>query len=486
MTRVAILGGVLFGLLTLAVSWSETGRVSYDPRSDMAEYATVAYNIVNHGRFDRRSPGDGSARAYMRREPGYPAYLAAVFATVPGFSALSPDCLRNDDCAAADAARLRHEQTAAVLAAVLVAGTFVAACFVTGHWLPAALAGLLCLLCLLILPYDFLGSRLIALFLLGHSVLAFAVWRRPHVVTGVVAGIALGLLVLTEAVFQYWLAVLPLVCAAGLWRDAERRRSHLLPVVTMLSTALALVLPWMVRNAVHAGEFSVASGGGEVLAIRAEYGRMTWSEVLGAFAYHMPVGGKRDRAAVMRWLEPEEFSYSRFDRGNPEGFYRRSKNNTGYVAARMGEDRIAAGRTWDQAKKRAALEMIGEDWIKHVVLTFAFAENGLRIGSNNVGVLFISALGLMLVLSWRRRDLALFFLLLPVTYSFFFHAALTHFLARYSRPFVPVLAIAFALAAKEVWALRGRPSRRRREPRAGPARGSHSPASAVDRPPRPG
>ena len=474
----------------------------------MAEYATVAYNIVNHGRFDRRSPGDGPARTYMNREPGYPAYLAAAFATVPGFSALSPDCLRNDDCAAADAARLRHEQAAAVLAAVLVAATFVAACFATGQWLPAALAGLLCLL---FLPLEFSGSRLIALFLLGHSVLAFAVWRRPRVVTGVLAGIALGLLVLIEAVFQYWLAILPLVCAVGLWRDAERRRSHLLPVAAMLIAALASSLPWMVRNAVHAGEFSVASGGGEILAIRAEYGRMTWPEVLGAFAYHMPVGGKRDRAAVRRWLEPEEFSYSRFDRGNPEGFYRRSKNNTGDVAARMGEDRIATGRTRDQAKKRAALEMIGEDWIKHVVLTFAFAENGLKIWFNNftalkdrygedtwrifqfrssyylpVGVLFISALGFMLVLSWRRRDLALFFLLLPVTYSFFFHAALTHFLPRYSRPFVPVLAIAFALAAKEVWAFRGRPSRRRRELRAGPARASHSPASAVDRPPRPG
>lgn len=593
MTRLSLVGGVLFGVLTLVLLWPERGYFSIHPRNDMFQYVTFAFNIIHHGDFDLRPPDTRSIISNpkrMQREPGYPAYLAAVFSTVPGFRALSLDCVRDDECAAAEPVRLRLSQADAVVSAVLVAATFYAAGFVTGSGLLAALAGLLCLF---LLPAPKSGAHLIALLLLGHSVLAFAAWRRPRVVTGVLGGIALGLLVLTEAVFQYWLAILPLVCAAGLWRDAGRRRSRLLPTMAaMMFAALALSLPWMVRNAVQVGPFSIASGGATVLGIRAEYGRMTWSEVRGAVAYYLPLPDDEVRRAAMRWLEPEEFSYRRFDRDNAEGFYRRFKAGTGDVGKRammvlsrearglllpslsvgavyevqirvrvgeewsepsapattgpvqppsvsrypalgqareslataapaqpptgltaewVGEDvelswddpgvsgitgsqfRVRGSgetnwRPWrdmwgwwlaasavDTIVKPVALEFIREDWLKHLALTLAFAERGaqlrhrrflaakkryaaeiwtfLRFPSKTarwLGLLFLPALGLMLVLAWRRRAFALALLLLPVAYAFLFHAVATHFIPRYSWPFVPTFAVIFALAAKEV------------------------------------
>lgn len=590
MTRLSLMGGLLFGVLTLVLLWPERSYVSIHSRNDMFEYVAIAFNIIHHGDFDIRLPGKRPSRTNlhrMKREPGYPAYLTAVFSTVPGFRALSLDCLQDDQCAASGPARLRLSQADAVVSAVLVAATFCAAGFVTGSGLLAALAALLWLF---LLPAPESGAHLIALLLLGHSVLAYAAWRRPRAVTGVLGGIALGLLVLTEAVFQYWLAILPLVCAAGLWRDAGRRRSRLLPMAAMMIAALALSLPWMVRNAVQAGQFSMTSGGAEVLAIRAEYGRMTWSEVRGVFAFYLPLPGEVRRAA-MRWLEPEEFSYSRFDRSNPEGFYRRIKSSKGDVWTRVRQMALHSGArlagltvgavyevqirvrvggewsgpsasatttpaqppsasrrptlgqvrespaatvparppsvsaptgltaewmgdvvalSWDHPgdsgvtgyqfrvrepketdwmpwrvidlrarntlKKRAALEFIREDWPKHLALTLAFAERGAQFWYRNfraardgyaaeiwsflqfpsqtarwLGLLFLPALGLMSILAWRRRAFPLALLLLPVAYAFLFHAAATHFIPRYSRPFVPILAVIFALAAKEVW-----------------------------------
>ena len=474
---------VLFGACGVAMSWPLVDGEGLRS-SDSSQYERIAFNLVRHGEFhdSRRPPQKRAAglRPYTRRTPGYPAYLAAVFATFPEIGGIGHACISDPECAAAVPVRRRVQQATAVVVGLTVAATFLAAWVLTGSRAASAAAGLLCLL---LLPRD-IPSLLSGFLLLGHAVLAAETWRRPRLVTGVASGIALGLLALTKAVFQYWLAGVVIVWLAAAWRDAGRGRASAPAFAALLVAAWSLTLPWMVRNAVQAGEFGISGRDGEVLAIRAEYGRMTWAELRGAFAYYLPVPSAADglRRAAMRWLEPEIFGYARFDQGNPEGFYRRARRNEGDVAARANaiDPEWRAGQAArDAALTRASLELMREDWLKHAALTLVFAERGSEFFSGAIcdsaadflgarwewqsgwlahrvcapaglSYLFLPALGWLLVLAWKRRDAATAFLLLPAACSFGFHALATEFTPRYSFPLIPVLALAFALAAREV------------------------------------
>ena len=465
-------GGVLLGLLAVPLYWPDGDRATMGPRE---QYEMIAFNLVRHGAFhpSPRLPelrAAGGPAPYVRREPGYPFYLAAIYATVPGIRSLSGACFSDPGCEAAAPARRRVQQLSVLLGGVTVGATFAATRVLTGSVVLAAGTGLLYLM---LLPGNVHGL-LAAFLLLSHAVLAAETWRRPRIVTAVASGAALGLLALTLAVFQYWLAGVALVWLAGL-RQAPGRRSALLPAcAAMTLTAWGLTAPWMVRNAVQAGEFGISGRDGEVLAIRAEYGRMTWAEVRGALAYYIPFEGGV-RSLAMRWLEPEPFGYARFDRNNPAGMYRRAKNRNGAVAARA--ERLEPG--WRQrgavaaesAQGRAAMQLMREDWLKHAALTLAFAERGsevwrtsarrrkfgeiehdvryVRRWAERLSPLLLPGLGLMLALAWRRRDVGLAFLLLPAAYGFGVHALATHFIARYSYPLVPVLVVALALAVRE-------------------------------------
>ena len=481
-----------FALCAIALSWPVA-----DPgppvAADRDQYQRIAFNIARHGVFhDARDSAREKAaeEPYSRREPGYSLYLAAVFASSPEFAAVrSWDCVNDPDCEAGAPLRERVWRLTSLLGAAAVAVAFLATFVLTRSWTVAAGigGGWSLLLTPLVLTLD-VPSFLAGLFLLVHATLAARTWRKPRIATGVLSGLALGLLVLTKAVFQYWLAGVALVLAAGLWRDADRRRTLAPACAALVLAAWVLTLPWMVRNAVEAGHFGISGRDGEILAIRAEYGRMTWPELRGAFAYYLPTASSSNslrslRALAMRWVEPETFGYARFDRDNPRGFYRRAKSSAGDVAERA--SRIAPGwkggdqATQDAVLKRAAADLIREDWLKHMALTLVFAERGAGFqtrGCNTLTdpadqrfglliggplgpacriarygtVLLLPFAGLLAVLAWRRRDASLALLLLPVAYAYGAHAAATHFHPRYSLPLVPVLVVATALAVHEL------------------------------------
>lgn len=471
-----VLVTIVFGAAAFVLAeWSR-------PRSgsDFLQNANIARNVILHGEFHDsievpKRRAEGVLRPYARRPPGYPLLLTAAFLATPGFRSLSLDCITDPGCAAAEPLFRRVRWLTKALTAVTAAGIFAALFALTASWPVSIAGGGLGMLLLRMNELELLAACL----LLGHSVLAALLWRRPRVSIGLASGVALGLLALTRAIFQYWLIGIALVCAAGVWRDRARRRRLLPACAALVIAAWATALPWMVRNAVEMGRFGVAGQAGEILAIRAEYGRMTWSEVRGAFAYYLPQGlvANRVRNTVMGWLEPDGYGYARFDRDNPDGFYERAKAFNGDVAARADRSHPPRWRVWypyqDAALRDAASALIREDWLRHAVLTLAFAERGyggLLHGCPAGGVwltnaarevcirasmltflLLPPAIGLLAVTAWRRRDLSLALLLLPAGWAFGAHAAATHFIPRYFYPLVPVLIVAFAIAGHEIW-----------------------------------
>lgn len=494
--RLAAVAAVL-GVIALALCWSYTGK---NRTADSSQISSIAFNLLLLGEFH-----DGWNRwtreFYMRREPILPLFFAAAFATVPEYRSLARACVgekmaplpqgaghyfychRNDYNALAPLHE-RVGQATAVLSAMTVAGTFLAVFFSTKMWGLSVAAGLLCTM---LLRLD-AGSTLAAFFLLGHTLLAVRAWRRPSLAAGAASGLALGLLVLTKAIFQYWLWGVALLWLAGLWRDAGRRRTLAPVCAAMLVLAGALTLPWMIRNYMGAGYFGISGRGGEILALRAEHGRGTWPEVRGAFAYWLPVNYFGVRDIALRVLKPATHGYARFDGRNPVSFYAsvkrpdRARLQYGFRAEVMARaDRIDPcwpdkGNEREAIFRQAAMELIWEDWPKHAVLTAAFAVRGsafhllgshpvanrygeaagnavrdIRDVAKAVSLLFLPALGFMLVVVWRHRDFAVAFLLLPLAYGFGIHAVATHFIPRYSEPLVPAFVVVLALAAREVW-----------------------------------
>ena len=476
---------VIFAVFTLALLWPDTDGARIRA-ADGKEYERIAFNMTHHGQYhDARQLGNGRARPpYVRRAPGYPLFLATVFALSPEFPSLTQACISDTQCDEAVPVRRRVQRLTSFIQAVTVAATFLVTYTWTGSWLVSIAAGLFYLV--LLPPLD-TAVVLAAFLLFVHAVLAAETWRNPRLVTAVISGLALGLLVLTKAVFQYWLVGVALLWITGLWWDGSRRRTLLPACLALLLGAGAVTLPWMMRNALQVEHFGISGRSGEVLAIRAEYGRMTWSEVRGAFAFWLPTSNAAVREAALQWLEPDEFGYRRFDRGNPAGFYRRTKNNTGEVAARA--DRLEPGWRQYQSKDqvaydavlaRASADLIREDWLKQAVLTLAFLERSsffsIRHYDRFHGAaddarkrllwfpmtliqslawllrnLLLPAVGLMAVVAWRRRRFELGFLLLPVLYVFGIHALTTHFIPRYAYPVVPLLVLVFSIAVHEVW-----------------------------------
>ena len=473
------------------------------PLSDSGAYASMAQAMACN--FDLPS---------SRREPGTAVWLAA--ASGGAICTVARDCIRRDDdgCSPASGRMRRRIQAATMLVKIAT----VAAVFLAAAWLgtgrPLSLgAGLLCLM---LLTRE-TGSVLAGFLLLLHAAGAAIWWRGPfpgrgaRLLVGVVSGLALGALVLTKAVFQYWLACFTLIVPIALWRAGagKGKRGPTAAAAAMLVAAWCLPAPWIAVTAARTGQVSVSERRGELLAIRAEYGRMTWAEVRGAFAYFLPdTGSARNsrhghadpggagavRAWAMNRLAPEPHGYARFDRDNPDGFYYRAARSVrGDVHRRMDRidprwrDTVTEGG-WtipdiDEAiLERAALELMREDWLKHAVLTLAFLERGaavwgdvprrkvyagplhavLRAAAVPLAYCFLPALGVVLVLAWRRRDPALACLGLPAAYVFAVHAAATHFLPRYAFPLVPLLSVVLAVAVSAL-----RPPRRRARTRSG-------------------
>lgn len=97
------------------------------------------------------------------------------------------------------------------------------------------------------------------------------------------AGASFGCLVLTKASFLYVCACLFLLLAAVSLRRRDERPKHLLQLVLLVATFLAIVLPWIGRNAHTFGEAQISERGGLAIYTRALMNEMSPTEYRGTF-----------------------------------------------------------------------------------------------------------------------------------------------------------------------------------------------------------
>jgi hypothetical protein len=405
---------------------------------------SLTWNLWRWGVASTRRAAPTELQPDNRREPLYSLLLAGVLAASADRETPTRACLfqREPACEAFLAARaVLGPGPAAYLACLLFATT-------GALWrvLDRAKSETLATLLVLLASWGL------------YTAVSRARWRGP----AIAAGVALGLLMLTKAVFFF---AGPLLLAAALAPLDGRRPWR--PVGVALAVAYLVTAPWVARNLAHDLGFGI-SRDREVLAIRAEHTTMSWREWSAAWLYFAGEGSGLARAALERSFAPED--WARLMESNPDGYYLRAKKNRGAVA-----DRVADGPMTEDATYRAAKAVILDHWPMQIAVTGPFAVRGIFVGQNlyrwppakrvarTLANLMVPALAIWVVLLALRADAArLWFAALPV-YSYAFHAGITQNIDRFTWPILPEAAVAFAalcaLAASRAAArTRGRPA----------------------------
>lgn len=474
---------VLIGLTSIDAASEGIDRV--DPQNDDSrQNLTYAYNLAKYGVFSRSTLDNTNIVPDSYREPAYPALVALGLSTFTDIRSVSYQCFIEDDSCAY--LRLAAKRINIFLMVILAWATGFTVVSLSKRWI----AGCLAVGLLISVNFFYFNSSLTelpaALLVLLHALFMYMAFksyplqRRSMWGYALVSGVALGLLVLTKAIFFYWMVVLiggvVAYFAYRLIRGRARRQGLALALV-LLVPALIISGLWMLRNYTNFGEYKVAGRDAAVLAIRAEYTYMQPKEYAASFAYFAP---SVVRPLLLRFFD--EADYSRLNRSDINSYYMRVTRATAdsevVTLAREKYGMSPAGNAPEgtfvlaelseqdeAAVSAAAIETIRERWDKYLLLTFNFAYNGafVPIARYNpeygglfqtillaiagiCSVFFVPSLIGVSIGALVKRNFPLFMFFTPALFSFGIYAVASNFIPRYSTPLVPIFITAFFLA----------------------------------------
>lgn len=317
--------------------------------------------------------------------------------------------------------------------------------------------------------YNSLSPELLAATLLMTTSLALvSAVDRPRWRSFAMAGLLLGLLCLTKASFVYISAGIVLTVGVMVLSRGGLRSLGLLG--TFVLVAGVVVLPWMIRNYRHFGDFEITQRAGEVLLVRAYKDQMTRDEFVGAFYVYSP-------SPVRAWLGPlMGFSprdlqpggrlqrLVRFQPGDQEAVNRGDPTAAvSYYARMVANINVLRWQCRDAGDpdpyrcaglglKKKALALIRADLPRHVVMSIPFMWRGIwcfnHLNSSFAAIAnllgFAMTLAMPIVaLAKRRANLLIF--VLPTLGSIAFHALMTHYIWRYAIPTVPILIVSLVV-----------------------------------------
>ncbi len=424
-----LLSLMLFGLQKINLSVP-------NPGSDGRQNIGAAYNIAQYGVFSYLDADDGKVMPTHHREPVYSFLLAGVMRIAMDWhEGIKQACFLEQETICTPAyktIKMLH-----VLIALLIALStyFIAQSFLKNAILSlTAAAAVGFVFCTSHFVNRFYTDHLAALFLLLHSYFLAVLVRDKKWWMGCLCGLLLGLLVLTKAVFFYWLILLSVgLPLLTLFKPVLWQKKWIGSFVLLLLVSWLAVGAWMTRNAVQVGDFSVSKRAGELLAIRAEFTTMSWEDYFLGLIYFNPVLKRLSSSFI------DEERYTNFYRNNPEGYYRRSKLGLGATEQWMVETGLVIT---DENKQRAAVTVIKNNLTMQIALVPFFAQRGIFIKRYAFSFFLFLGLFITTIIGIKRRNVMLIFTL-PAWYSYFMHAGLTHYIPRYSEPLLPVLVVCF-------------------------------------------
>lgn len=466
---------IVLGLCAIAFAVNSSDALTTSAiRTDSAQNTAMAFNLSRYGVLSHSNPSAGQPPAPTNyREPFPPIVHAAYIGLHPGLSSAESVEELTERGQTARAAKGIN----VVWVLVVLGLTSMLAFKLTGSVPLSVLSMYLVYAFMASEKYmDGLPTELPAAALLLCSALAI-IWavERRLLAFFVLYGVSVGLLILTKAVFLYiGLVALPLV-AGILWLGRRWSfQTAVLHIGVAAVVAVAVVLPWMVRNQHRVGNFELTERGPLVLLVRAHLSGMTDAEFEGSFFAYGSSGAQSILGPLQRLSESDLEAGGSLERlsrrandekdrraerqGNPEeavSYYRTARAErrklTDDFRARGADE---PGRLADEAIMERAVSMILSNPMGHLRTSLSFAWRGIWAfdTSSPVGDLinFLSwAAFAVFVIRWlvKRRLALLASVVLPVG-MLMFHAVATHNLSRYNGPLIPIFVVCFSLAVQ--------------------------------------
>jgi hypothetical protein len=442
----------ILAILSGCVLWTANENLStaaIPDFQDASAYARMAYHLYHHGVISESFTEP--PRLGNRREPGFPAYLAFMMRFCP-------------DLQKVELADFTKEQSATLLRKlqmpllpVAAIGAWLLTFLLTGRLTSSYIAMLLVGFSQAsILTMNSLFRELfMGVVLLGVAVvLVFALRTRKPLMFGLL-GLVLSGLVLTNAIFQYFIVVLIGLMIYLLKCRALEKKQFLLCLILLGAGYIVPTGAWMMRNGRHFGRFYITDRAGDVMAIRAEYNKMTADEYLGAFVWWTPDPFFQKKA--MQVMQ-EQRRWLKLHRSNPEGYYAVAKALTHFIEP---DEQFENPSLRDKIIQQRAIREILRHPFRHLAATLPFAWRGMFFEQGYlvsapfeillrsilvVSLLYFASLFFWVVRSFRTRQWELFGVTLLCVYLFGLNAFFSHNIPRYNQPMLPVLAVLFSMS----------------------------------------
>ena len=428
---------------------------------DASQNVRSSVNLVKHGIYSRESISPDVTPGY-RREP-LPNFLLAFYLKIA--NEFNPQLLNEFGNSFSNEFLLFVKQINLIWAALLYLGLWLTSRIIFSPMLAANCFSFLQILAanefFVSKSIDAMNTELIAgMILVWLGVMLLVASRTRSLRWLMASGFVLGLFVLTKASGAYIaLIVLPILALALSGFNKRFWVSLLIVSIGFVST----IAPWVVRNQLHFSKFVIAQGGGDVLLIRSAFNRMNKHQFADAFYAYAPGDIRHHFLGPLMNLSDDDY--------NCEGRLSVFNRNLECDQRALNEERYSDVRSFYQQGKRAIPSelSIAKDQRKAIALR-SFREQPLNLLLTsipmawrgfwgfrspfwpNILLNFIaySALFIAPILAIIERRISWLMVSIVPTSLFIFYSLFSHFLTRYSSPFVPVSLICLSMLIVDI------------------------------------
>ncbi len=450
---------IIFLIFIVSVFSTNYIMISNDvPVKDAGEYLLMAYNFEKYGTFslETRDIPDPEPTAY--REPVFPAYMAFCILINPAINNMDRETLFKEGNFYI---KVMQIPVLLILSFLVFYIVFLITKNPVTSFITLFLVGTSMTLSDTV--SRLLSENISALLIILTAIFFYKLITQKKIIFFILSSISLGILILDKAVFLYFIFIAFIFLLIYYLKTKFcTKKIFITGLLIFILTSSIIPGAWMARNYYHFGHFALTGRGGIVLLVRAEKNLMTPKEYLASFFYWSP--SEKVRTLILSKILSEK-DYERLDRSNKNSFYYQVTRVELGVKNVPETNTISPEYTTfekDSELRKKAIDLILKHPIRHILAIPQFVWRGLfpesgflidlpgstefKIANNNILNLFISfSFFYMFIFSIRKKMWNLFAFLLPGIYLFSINSLMTHNIARYSAPIIPVLIISTVL-----------------------------------------